>query len=312
MQMSRSLQQLLIKALSQSMGVPTMVKIARKLFRNYNIYERAGWPENIPLQSFHAAEQILSDVMKDEGLLVQFVTILIDVYQNGLMGTKINIKYLPQILTELEAIGLKYDPELETFVESKRDNMSKGWRILEEGKMYEFCLLRIDIVENSRLVREHSREIISETYTDLRNIVKLFIEKRNGRIWGWEGDGGIAAFYFKDKNVNAALSAMEILLDIFFYNMFKSKLNESLKVRIAIHTGQCQFSRDIKGMQNDTLRVLEALEINHTLPNTITLSPSVYHDLGRKLETFFLPIEIKRGHYIYRYQLIWEDVPGEK
>ena len=94
--------------------------------------------------------------------------------------------------------------------------------------------------------------------------------------------------------------------------MFKSKLNESLKVRIAIHAGHCQFSQDLKGMQNDTFRVLEALEVNHTLPNTITLSPSVYHDLGRKLESFFTPIEIKRGHYIYRYQLKWEDPIKEK
>ena len=134
------------------------------------------------------------------------------------------------------------------------------------------------------------------------------IEKRNGRIWGWEGDGGLAAFYFQDKNVNAALSAIEIILDLFFYNQFKCRLNEPLQARIAIHTGQCQFFQDLKRMQNDILRSLEVLESEYTLPNTITLSPSVYHDLGSKLENCFIPIEIKKGHYIYRYNLIWEDV----
>ena len=140
--------------------------------------------------------------------------------------------------------------------------------------------------------------------------MKTIVEKRNGRIWGWEGDGGLAAFYFKEKNINAVLSAIEILLELLFYNMFKCPFNETLKVRIALHTGQCQFFQDLKRIQNDTLRILEVLEVEHTLPNTITLSPSVYHDLGRKLEKYFVPIEVRRGHFIYRYQLKWEQIPG--
>jgi class 3 adenylate cyclase len=312
MQVSRSLQQLLIKALSQSMDVRTMVKITRKLFRNYNIYERTGWPESIPMQSFHAAKQITADLMKDESLFFKFITVLIDVYQNGLMGSKINIKYLPQIMNELDAMGLTYNPEYGTFIESKGDNMSKGWRVLEEGKQYEFCLLRIDIVENSRLVREYSSEVVTAAYSDFRNSVRSIVEKRNGRLWGWEGDGGIAAFYFKEKNIDAVLSGIEILLELFFYNIFRCPLQENLKVRIAIHTGQCQFFHDLKRIQNDTVRILESLEAEYTLPDTITLTPSVYHDLGNKLEKYFLPIEIRRGHYVYRYQLHWENIPAGK
>lgn len=312
MKVNRVLKQLLVKALSESMDIRTMVKIARKLFQNYNLYERTGFPENIPIPPLDAAEQIASDVIKNEELFLKFIAHLIDVYQNGLMGTKINIKHLPQILTELDSLGLTYNPDYGTFVEHKGDKMSKGWRILEEGKRYEFCLLSVDIVENSRLVREYSKDIISDTYTDFRNIVKSYIEKRNGRIWGWEGDGGLAAFYFQDKNVYATLSAIEILLELFFYNMFKCRLKEPLKARIAIHTGHCQFYRDLKRMQNDVFRILDVLESEHTLPNTITLSPGVYHDLGSKLENYFMPIEIKRGHYIYRYSVAWEHDTGHK
>jgi hypothetical protein len=308
---NRVLKQLVVKALSQSMDIRTMVKIARKLFQNYNLYERTGFPENIPIPVLDAAEQIASDVIQNEELFIQFVAHLIDVYQNGLMGKKINIKYLPQIVSELETMGLTYNPEYGTFIESSRDKMTKGWRILEEGKRYEFCLLRVDIVENSRLVREYPRDIVLSTYTDFRSIVKTYIEKREGRIWGWEGDGGLAAFYFQDKNVNATLSAMEIILDLFFYNMFKCTLKEPLKVRIALHTGHCQFYQELKRMQNDVFRILEVLEAQHTLPNTITLSPGIYHDLGSKLEHYFIPIELKKGHYIYRYHLTWEDNPGK-
>lgn len=307
MKVNRVLQQLLVKALSQSMDIRTMVKITRKLFQDYDLYKRTGFPENIPIPAMDAAEQIALDVVQNEGLFIQFITILIDLYQNGLMGKKINIKYLPQILGELESMGLTYNPDYGTFVESKRSKMSKGWRILEEGKRYEFCLLRIDIVENSRLVREYSKEIIADTYSDFRTIVKTYVEKRDGRIWGWEGDGGLAAFYFQDKNVLATISAIEIILDLFFYNLFKCRLNESLKVRISIHTGQCQFYHDLEQMQSDVFRTLEVLESEHTLPDSITLSPNVYQDLGSKLESFFKPVELTRGHCIYRFNLTWED-----
>jgi hypothetical protein len=40
---------------------------------------------------------------------------------------------------------------------------------------------------------------------DLKDIVDIAIERRNCKVWRWEGDGGFVAFYFSDKNLLAVV-----------------------------------------------------------------------------------------------------------
>ena len=179
--------------------------------------------------------------------------------------------------------------------------------MLQEGQIYEFSFLRLDIVRNTKLVRKYPRPLIIDTYSEIKSIVRKLVEKRNGRIWDWEGDGGFAAFHYEDKNINAVLTGIEILYDLFIYNLFECKLKEGLAVRMAIHTGPCQFFKEAKVMQNETLKKLEILESRYSKPNTLTLSPGVYTDMGQKLERAFEQVPIDGGNSVYRYTLQWED-----
>ena len=110
-----------------------------------------------------------------------------------------------------------------------------GWGTLEIGKTYEFALLRVDIAGNSRLVRRYPRSRIKTVYGSVKDLVTRLVEKREGRIWGWEGDGGLAAFYFIDKTIQATLCGMEILHELFLYNLLGKGLPEPVLVRLAVH-----------------------------------------------------------------------------
>jgi class 3 adenylate cyclase len=306
MKVSRQLKNLLVKALSESMSPHTMQKIVRRIIPNYDLQERTGYPTNIPITGLTAANQVMLD-MTEEEMFSKFVVVLIDVTENGLMGTKLKIKELPAILSELEAAGLIFNRDRNQFMETKGDSTSRGWRVLEEGNIYDFTFLRLDIVKNSELVRNYERETIMEVYTDLKEIVRKHVEKRNGRIWGWEGDGVLVAFYFDDKNVSAVLTGMDILLNLFLYNEFECKLGEPLLVRIAIHAGPCPFRQEINKNQSETIARLEHVEAEHTLPDSLTLTPSVYQDLGTKLEKLFQPVELNSGNNVYRFKMRWEE-----
>ena len=306
MKVSRQLQNLFVRMLSESMPEHTMQKIVRRMISNYDLHERTGFPTNIPITGLTAANQIMMDIIEEEQFL-KFITLLIDVYENGFMGTKIRLSLLPQIIADLEAIGIVYNREYKRFMESKKEGTSRGWRVLEDGKVYEFTFLRLDIVKNSELVRNYDREKIVEVYNDLKEIVKKHVERRNGRVWEWEGDGVLVAFYFEDKNINAVLCGIEILLNLFMYNMFERKLDEPILVRVAIHAGPSQFLQDIGMLQNETITRLEQLESQHTLPDSLTLSPGVYQDLGGKLEQLFQVAELTPGTNIYRFKIRWEE-----
>jgi len=140
----------------------------------------------------------------------------------------------------------------------------------------------------------------------LRKLLSAIVERRDGRIWHWEGDGGIAAFLFGAKNVQASLAGMEMLLELFMYNLLHSAFAADLHVRLAVHTGPCQFLGNFKEIRSDTLRRLETLESRYAATDSLILSPGVYSDLGTKLESFFRPVAAADRQMLYQYSLSWE------
>jgi class 3 adenylate cyclase len=302
MHVSGWLMNLTAKSLAESVDVRTMTHIARKFIHNYDLNERTGISWNISIPNQTAAKQIVKD-MRDNELLLQMVNYLFELDENGMMGRKITIPHLRQISRELTKAGFIYDEEFKMFVEDPRVKRTVNWGVLRENEEYLFTFLRIDIVANSSLVRKYPDDIIHTTYSDLRSIVENAVERRNGRIWNWEGDGGLIAFYFSHKNTRAALSAMEIVHELFIYNLLRCKIKEHLKIRMAVHSGQCPFNRNYENVSSDTLKELQEIESKYTKPNSVTFSSNVHIMLDQKIAAQLDPVKSGSNSSFYRYEL---------
>jgi class 3 adenylate cyclase len=299
------LQSCLIRALSQSMEVAVMEKLAARVIPGYDLYERSGFPPNIPIPQVDAARQITDDVVR-EGYLKHFTELLIEVDRDGLMGRSVSIRLLPQVIKELEVLGYSFKKEYGLFVESDPARKTRGWGTLREAATYDLSFVGVDIVGNTQLVRKHSRQRVLKAYAEVRQIFASIVDRREGRVWNWEGDGGVAAFYLGNKNVQATLAGMEALLELFTYNLFTPPFPEPLRLRVAVHAGPCQYFERHEDLRSDTLRRLELIESRHTEPDTLVISSRVYSDLGNKLSQFFRPQRITRHQSLYRYRLEWE------
>jgi class 3 adenylate cyclase len=296
---------LFVSALSQSLPVELMQKVARMVITDYDVYERSGFPATIPMPRADAARHILKD-FSQEGSLLKLIEVLIHVTSHGDMGREVRIPLLPRILAEIEDQGYLYSAEKGMFIEAVERGRTMGWGTLREGKTYEFALLRVDIAGNSELVRRYSREQVSSVYATVRDMVTRFVEKRDGRIWAWEGDGGLAAFYFIDKTIQATLCGMEIVHDLFLYNLLSRSLPEPLQLRLAVHAGPCRFLQSAKEAAGDTIKRIELLESRYTQPGCLTVSPGVFTDLGSKLSPLFDAVPGPDNSSIFRYALGWE------
>jgi class 3 adenylate cyclase/ribosomal protein S19 len=296
-----------VKALTESMNVETMTILAQKLIPDYSLHERTGYPERIPIPNKEAARQIVTDI-RDNNIFPQFVNLLIEIHYYGLMGRRYPVAYLRDLVNGLHDFGFIYDTENRMFVEDSRMRKSRNWGVLREGEEYVFTFLRLDIVGSSVLVRTNKNEVLQSTYAHLRDIVLKAIDARNGRIWIWEGDSGLVAFHFLNKNLLATLSAMEIMHELFIYNQTRCKLDKPLLVRIAIHMGPLEYTNNEEEMKkSETIKKTVDIEANYTKPNTVTVSNLVYPlldpiILGNQLQ----PIRVDDKTTYYSYELRWE------
>jgi class 3 adenylate cyclase len=287
------------------MDVHTMTTVARRLFDNYDLYDRTGFPKNLSIPNRNAAGQIVGDI-RDSGRFLEFVTLLIEFHERGLKGRKYRIPYLREIVGEMMKEGLIYDETTKLFFEDPRLRKSKNWGVLREQVEYLFTFLRVDIVGNTDLVRRNDERAVKESYQDLRGIVQGIVERRNGRVWNWEGDGGIAAFHFSNKDNHAALSAMEIMNELYLYNLMGCRLNDPLSVRIAVHSGPCEYRERFEEINSDTIRAVWELESKFTKPDTVSFSGMVYRSLSPLIVELLSPINDDPDNICYRYELQWE------
>ena len=306
MRVSGWLVHLTTRALAESMDIRTMTHLVRRMIPNYDIYERTGFPSNIAVPNKNAAQQIVSDLKQSE-LLLPFINLLIEIGDTGFMGRRYKVPHLREIVAEISKAGFVYDSQFKMFVEDSLVRKTSNWGVLRENEEYIFTLLRLDIVANSDLVRRYPQKQVQSTYSDLRIIVQSAVEKRNGRLWNWEGDGGLGAFYFSQKNNAAALSAIEIIHELFMYNHLSCTLEEPLRVRIAVHSGHCQFRNNFEEFNNDTLKQIIEMESKHTTPDTVTFSSNVYTMLDPYIAEQLVSLETSQEGMLYFYSLRWEE-----
>ncbi|MCK5671884.1 MAG: hypothetical protein KAH95_00830, partial [Spirochaetales bacterium] len=160
---------------------------------------------------------------------------------------------------------------------------------------------------NTKIVKKYSKEIVETTYTELNFIVQNAIDKRNGRFWMWEGDGGVIAFFFGNKNEDAILSAMEIINNIFLYNRTICKLTEPLKIRISVHSGDCEYTdKNDYFKKMEVMKTIDDMEQSYGKAESICISYPVRMMLDGFIANQFVPLGSSNTSKYYRYELEWE------
>ena len=298
-----------VKALSQSMDNRTMTMVARRLLPGYDLHARTGIPESVAVPNQNAARQIVGDIIQCN-MFLEFVLLLMTFSgqgnSKGIAGRKISIPYMRPIITGIYKMGYIYDPRNHLFMENHNERKTKNWGTLKSGSEYTLAFLRIDIAGNSRMVKKNKSSDIEQSYLQLRDIFINSVEKRNGRVWGWDGDGGIAAFCFGNMNECAVLSAIEVLHNLFIFNHTACQLNERIKTRMAVHSGIFEYTDDSEEMLHaETVKKTIDIEHNHTCSDSITVSHAVkvmLEILTSKQFTEFKSSD-KRTYYEYKIRM---------
>ena len=285
-----------------------MTMLARRLLSGYDLHARTGIPSSVAIPNQNAARQIIKDIVQCN-MFLEFVLLLIDFSDQGrgIAGRKISIPYLRQILNGVYQMGYIYDRSNQIFVENPVERKTRNWGTLKDRNEYTLAFLRIDIVGNTKMVKKHDPGDVKSAYLTMRDLLINSVEKRNGRVWSWDGDGALAAFCFGNMNESAVLSAMELLHDLFLYNHTQCPLEDGLNVRMAVHSGPFEYTSNDELIQNsDTVKKVCSIEHKHTGINCLSISQQVKVMLetltAKQFEEF--KSTDRRNYFEYKVRLV--------
>jgi class 3 adenylate cyclase len=279
-----------------------MIRFARIVFPEYNIYRRTGLSEGMPISNQTAAQRIVADMIQD-GRFIDFVEALIQIEAAGYMGRRYALKGLNDVISGLIQDGYSYDPVSGQFFENQRERISPDWGRLKEGDERKMTLLRLDIAGNSNLVRRNPRNKIERAYNDLRSIISRAVTSRLGRLWVWEGDGALAAFLFGSGEKSAVFCGMDILHELFFYNKLHNPLDSPMGVRIGAHAGPVFYStQEGERQKGETAREAAGLEARAQV-NSMAVSYKLFATMNQNVLCLFGPEKNGPGGKYHLYSL---------
>jgi class 3 adenylate cyclase len=276
------------KCLAQSLPVDMMVRFARIVYPEYDLYRRTGLSEGMPISNQSAAQYVVTDLIQD-GYFSDFVEALIQIDAKGYMGRRYTLKGLQDVIAGVIQEGYSYDPVSSQFFENQRERISPNWGRLRDGDERKMTVLRLDMAGSSQLVRQNPRTKIEKAYRDLRLIVSRAVTSRIGRLWAWEGDGALAAFSFGPTEKSSVFCGMEILHELFFYNKLRNPLGSPIDVRIGVHIGSIQyFDDEMARLKNDTIKQAVKLEALAAV-NSLGVSYNVFVTMDQNTLNLFGP-----------------------
>jgi hypothetical protein len=279
----------------QSLSVDSMIRFAGLVRPGYNIYRRLGLTEGMPISNQDAAGRIVADMLQD-GFYIDFVEALVHIDAEGYMGRNYALRGLNDVVTGVIQAGYSYDKVSGRFFENQRERITENWGRLQDGDERRMTVLRLDIVDNSVLVKKNSREKINRAYRDLRTIVEKAVIKRLGRLWSWEGDGALGVFMFGPIEKMAVYAGMEILHELFFYNRLGNPLESPIAVRTAVHIGDVRYSHStMERLKNETIKQTVTLESKAAFADSMAVSSNLFMSMDQGITDVFTPEKSRAG-----------------
>ncbi len=295
------LKRLIAEDLYRAFTLSELKKFCWIVQSDLDLYKITGYTENLSIPIKEAAVNVV-EYFHETKKLIPLLNLIIHSAKVGFKGEKVVFPGIKGILHEMQECGYKYNPELNKIIIIEKHGKRTDWGFLEEGLNYNFSFMSIDICDNSKLFQKYDTSIIRLTYQNFKNLIKSIIEKRDGRIWNWEGDGGVAAFHIKDYINQSILSAIDILSALPVFNTTSNYIDDDIIVRIGINTGDAEYKNDIDMIDSDSINKTKIIEKKHTYPMSISITYNTFQNLDSAIKKFFTN-EIINGKSIYNLKM---------
>lgn len=177
-----------------------------------------------------------------------------------------------------------------------------SWDILKDNSYYDFALVSINVSTDRYAVGRYSELSKEKIYSQIRQELETEVKRFGGRIWLWNNGSGLLAFHFGDALNCAVLAAISFYNNFFLTCIKKLKLDELLKIKLAVHWGNSIYHKsDTENITSDTLNSLIHLINNFAPDDSIMITGDVYDRLSVRVKNYFVETDSFEGNKIFAY-----------
>lgn len=177
------------------------------------------------------------------------------------------------------------------------------WNNLKNNESYELSLVMIEIVLLEKNIGQYTKAIIDKIYFNIRNEINKIAKMFGGKLWYWNNNNGVIAFYFEDKVNCSMLAAIYFYTHFFQICMEVLKLNNIPNFKIGINEGKTVFNYLNTGeITSNIINSLSHLTKKHTENDCLNITENVYKKINPRLHKYFIKINNNKTDKLYQYQ----------
>ncbi len=278
----------IIELLASNLKTAQIEEMGRLIFGKFDVHTYLQASRHITIQPRRAAEALLQNC-RSEDCYQKLIHLLVETDGSQLMGRQVSLDGIERLLENLTKLGVVYDFDKRRVISAKTDRSElANWGSLRDGRSYDVTVCSIDIVDNSKLVKQHGRRKVQKLYFGFRQLLTEKLKKYNGRIWTWNGDGGLVAFTFKEHEVRAVQFALELQKTLPVFNSVPEKgIDAEVSLRIGLDAGKLRFATNTGAIVSEIINFAAHLEKQVTPEGHVAVSDTVFAQLPPKLGAAF-------------------------
>lgn len=301
MEKYETLEREVVEMLSKSFTYKDLEQLGKDLFgRKYDIHQLEGISPTISISPKNAARRLVSECVDNNKLETLLVT-LVQLDGNYLNDKIVKVRNLDNLLYHQTQYGIVYDYRRRKFIQVNTDlSLIPSWGVLRDDTNYTLTVASIDIVKNSALVKKNGSAVMEKVYKHLLEFIRTILATHDGRVWSWQGDGGLIAFPNKQKPDLSVACCMNILLALPVFNLHPDHpISDNIALRIGLDRGEVRFVNDTGRIVSETINYAAHLEKSATEPWGISISEDIYEELNTKMQKVFSNKVRFEGRYAY-------------
>ena len=272
-----SLMRELTEIMGRSLTFKDVETIGSDMFTKYSTHNIENVVDTVSISPLNASKSLVTEC-EGKKKLEQLVSIVLQLDGNLLNGRIVDVKGLDNFLYRLTKSGICFDYNKRKLVSIDREKEHlKNWGVLRDGKEYYVVVASVDICGNSKLVKKHKSKVMEKVYYKLWEHLRHQLDRYEGRIWSWAGDGGILAFRDTGDITQSVCCCQEILFTLPIFNLLPSKpIKDDIVLRIGMDYGKIKYFEDTGRIVSDVINYAAHLEKKGTDPNGFSISDTIY------------------------------------